>query len=248
MDTIRNIIQQRRASSGPHDDRGDLLSILLNAHDAEEHRGPMDDPQLLAECYTLLTAGHETTANALTFTWYLLAKHPDIQQQLYAELDAALGQVPPGPHDIDRLPFTRMVIAESMRLYPPAWTIGRQALESFDLGPYTLRAKSTILMSQWVTHRDPRFWTDPEKFLPQRWANESDHPRYAYFPFGGGTRQCIGESFAWTEAILLLATLAQQYTVASLSDAPVPLQPTITLRPKNGMPLKITPRKTTNLP
>jgi cytochrome P450 len=242
MDTIRNIITQRREASGEHDDRGDLLSILLNAHDAEEHRGPMTDPQLLAECYTLLTAGHETTANALTFTWYLLAKHPDVQGQLHAELDAALGSRPPGPQDVDRLPLARMIIAESMRLYPPAWTLGRQTQESFDIGPFTLRAKSTVLMSQWVTHRDPRFWPEPEKFLPQRWATETDRPRYAYFPFGGGVRQCIGESFAWTEAILLLATIAQRYRVQLVTDAPVPLQPTITLRPKNGMPLKITRR------
>ncbi len=235
--TILRIIAERRKSSA---DTGDLLSILLEAHDDEASGCPMSDPQLMAECYTLLTAGHETTANALTFTWYLLAQHPAAQKRLHDELDAALGDRPPTAADVDALPFTRMVISEAMRLYPPAWTLGREAQEAFDLGPYHLRAKSTVLMSQWVTHRDPQFWPDPEKFLPERWAAEDpNRPRYAYFPFGGGIRQCIGESFAWMEALLLAATLARQFRFELVNETPVQLQPTITLRPRGGMPMRV---------
>jgi len=228
-ETIYRMIEERRRSG---EDRGDLLSMLLAARDEEGDGGAMTDLQLRDEALTLFLAGHETTANALAWTWHLLALNPDAEARLHAELDA-FGDAPPRVDDLPRLPFTRAVLAESMRLYPPAWAIGREPLADFVAGGFRIRAGTVVLMSPWVTQRDPRWWPEPERFDPDRWTpeNEARLPRYAYFPFGGGPRKCIGEGFAWTEGILVLATLARRWRLRHAPGAEVGRQPLITLRP-----------------
>jgi cytochrome P450 len=240
LTTIDRFIAERRASG---EDHGDLLSMLLRSHDPEGDGSGMDDKQLRDECMTLFTAGHETTANALTFTWHLLAHHPEVQAKLHAEIDAVLGPRVPTREDVDRLPFTRQVVAESMRLYPPAWAVGREATERVQFGTYTVLQGGVILASEWVVHRDERWWPDAERFNPDRWANDagSGRPRWAYFPFGGGSRSCIGEAFAWMEAILVVATIAREWRVEAVGPRHPALQPTITLRPKG--PLEVRVRK-----
>jgi cytochrome P450 len=202
----------------------------------------------------MFTAGHETTANALTFAWYLLAQHPREQDALHEELHDVLGGRSPTAADLDKLPYTRAVVSETMRLFPPAWSVARQAKDQITIGGCTLPADSVVLMSQWVVHHDERWWPSPETFDPQRWMTESkldpqrgsisktDRPRYAYFPFGGGSRSCIGEAFAWTEAILLIATLAQRWKPELIATPNVKLQPTITLRPRYGIAMRLVPR------
>ena len=190
---------------------------------------------------TLFLAGHETTANTLSWTWLLLAENPDIERRLHAELDAVLGPRPPQPEDVGRLAYARRVLAESMRCYPPAWAIGRRALEDFWIGGYSVRRGTVVLVSQYLVHHDERFYSDPERFDPDRWLPErlKSRPKYAYFPFGGGTRVCVGESFAWTEGILVLATLAQRWRLTSLETSPVPMQPVITLRPARAVRMRV---------
>ncbi|HEU4559218.1 MAG TPA: cytochrome P450 [Longimicrobium sp.] len=238
--TIYRIIAQRRASG---EDRGDLLSMLLAARDEEGDGGGMTNLQLRDEALTIFLAGHETTANALSWTWHLLALNPDAEARLHAELAAVLAGRAPTADDVPRLPYTRAVFAEAMRLYPPAWAIGREPLEEFEAGGYRIRAGTVVLLSPWIVHRDPRWWTDPERFDPDRWSpeREAEQPRFAYFPFGGGPRKCIGEGFAWTEGILVLATLAQRWTLRHAPGAEVGRQPLITLRP-TGLQMIATPR------
>jgi cytochrome P450 len=228
--TVYRMVRERRASG---EDRGDLLSMLLAARDEEGDGGGMTDLQLRDEALTLFLAGHETTANALAWTWHLLALNPDAEARLHAELDAVLGGRAPASADLPRLPYTRAVLAESMRLFPPAWAIGRQPLEDFEAGGYRVRAGTVVLLSPWVTHRDERWWPDPLRFDPERWTAEREaaQPRFAYFPFGGGPRKCIGEGFAWTEGILLLATLARRWRFRHAPGVRVGTQPLITLRP-----------------
>jgi cytochrome P450 len=210
--------------------------------------GGLTERQLIDECVTLFAAGHETTANALTFTLWLLARHPDVAARLAAEVDAALGpDRPPGIDDLDRLPYARAVLAESMRLYPPAWIQGRQAVEDCAVGGYRVPAGTVVFVSQWVTHRDPRWWPDPERFDPGRFlpgaAADADagRPKWAYFPFGGGSRQCVGEAFAWAEATLVLAVLARRWRVEPVDAGPLTLDPGITLRP--AAPVRVIPRR-----
>jgi cytochrome P450 len=197
----------------------------------------MTDKQLRDECVTLILAGHETTANALTWTWYLLSQNPQAERSLQEELDCVLGGRLPAPEDVGRLRYTEMVIAESLRLYPPAWGVARKSLEEHTLGGYTLPKGALILMNQWVLHRDARYYPDPEKFDPERWTPEAkaSRPKFAYYPFGGGPRQCIGDGFAWIEGILLLATLAQQWRFRLAPGQNVAPKPVITLRPRYGM-------------
>lgn len=232
-EVIYGIIAARRQSG---EDRGDLLSMLLAAQDLEGASGGMNDQQLRDEVITLFLAGHETTANALTWAWVLLARHPEVERQLHVELDTVLGQRSPTAADVPRLAFTRSVLAETMRLYPPAWTLGRRAVKDYRWAGHDIPAGSLILMSQWIMHRDPRFWPDPERFDPGRWRAEGPaRPRYAYFPFGGGNRVCVGEAFAWTEGILVLATIAQRWRIRLDPAHPVEPQPLITLRTKHGV-------------
>ena len=210
----------------------------------------MTEKQVHDEALTLLLAGHETTANVLTWTWYLLAQHPTVEATLHAELESVLGGRLPTETDISRLPYTRMVLTEAMRLYPPAWLMTRRALEDHELGGYLLPARTFILISPYVTHHDPRFFPAPEVFNPERWAAEHDQsrPKFAYFPFGGGPRQCLGEHFAWLEGILLLATLAQQWQMRLVPDHPVALLPLVTLRPQYGMRMTLARRHSTAYP
>jgi cytochrome P450 len=236
--TIYRLIEERRRSGADH---GDLLSMLLLAQDTEGDGGRMTDLQLRDEAMTIFLAGHETTANALTWTWYLLSQHPDIEARFHAEIDSALGGRVPNVEDMPRLPYTRMVLAESMRLYPPAWTVGRRALAPFDVRGYTVPARSIILLCQHLMHRDARWFPDPARFDPDRWApdRQAERPRFSYFPFGGGPRVCIGEQFAWMEGVLLLATIAQRWQLRLVPGHPVALQPIITLRPKYGMKMAV---------
>jgi cytochrome P450 len=203
----------------------------------------MSDQLLRDEALTLFLAGHETTANALAWSWHLLAANPEAEAALHAELDAVLAGRAPTADDLACLPYTRAVLAESMRLNPPAWAIGREPLEDFAVGGFRVRAGTVVLMSPWVTHRDPRWWPDPERFDPGRWTDEAEaeRPRFAYFPFGGGPRKCIGEGFAWSEGMLVLATLAQRWRLAHAPGAAVGRQPLITLRP-TGLRMVAQPR------
>ena len=232
--TIYRMIEERRRS---REDKGDLLSMLLMATDTEGDGTGMSDLQLRDEALTIFLAGHETTANALTWTWYLLSLHPDVEGRLHAEIDATLSGRVPAYDDMQSLPYTRMVFAESMRLYPPAWAIGRRALESFEARGFTIPRRSVVLMSQYIMHRDARFFPEPERFNPDRWKPEiaALRPKFSYFPFGGGNRVCIGEQFAWMEGILLIAALAQKWRMRLVPGHPVEVQPLITLRPKHGM-------------
>lgn len=234
---IYRLIERRRAEGT---DRGDLLSILLGTRDDEGR--PMPDVLVRDEALTLLLAGHETTANALTWAWDLLARTPPAEARLHAELDAVLGERDPVPADVPRLAYTRDVIAEVLRLRPPAWILGRQVIRPLRLGEWEIAPGEIVLASEIVTHRNPAYWTEPEAFRPERWSNgeTTNLPRGAYFPFGGGTRICIGEGFAWTEAILLLATLARRYRFHATDTTPVPLEPLVTLRPGRsiGMPVE----------
>jgi cytochrome P450 len=205
--------------------------MLLDAADAE---GGMPIEQIRDEALTLLLAGHETTANALTWTWLLLARHPAVEARLHAELERVLGGRPPAAEDLPALGFARDVVAEAMRLYPPAWVVGRRAIEPAALGGWTVPKDGVVLACQWITHRDPRFWREPEVFRPERWSNgeTATLPKFAYFPFGGGNRRCIGEAFAWTETVLVLATIARRLCFRAAPDlGEVAAQPLVTLRP-----------------
>jgi cytochrome P450 len=186
---------------------------------------------------TLFLAGHETTANALTWTWYLLSQAPDVERRVHQEVDRALSGRLPAVADVDRLPYITRVVTESMRLYPPAWLVGRRSVDEYTIGDYSVPPRSIVVMSQWIVHRDARHYPDPERFDPERWTPEfkARLPRFAYFPFGGGPRQCIGESFAWMELVLLVATIAQRWRFELVPGHPVVPHAAITLRPKYGM-------------
>jgi cytochrome P450 len=238
------MIAEHRAAG----DSGDLLSTLILVRDAEQPGASgdgMSDRQVRDEALTLLLAGHETTANALTWSWLLLDAHRPAAARLHGEVDL-LGR-PPEPTDLDALPFTRAVIAESMRLYPPAWVIGRRATEPIEVDEYTIPPGSLIATSQWIVHRDSRWWEDAAEFRPERWMTADGRfdeaapgaPRGAYFPFGAGRRVCAGESFAWTEAVLVLATLAQVWAPAALPETDMGIRAAVTLRPHNGAPLRL---------
>jgi cytochrome P450 len=234
--TIYRIIAERRRSGRDH---GDLLSMLLLAQDTgdEGDGGSMTDVQLRDEATTLFVAGHETTSNALTWTWYALSEHPEAETRMHAELDTVLGGRRPGAADLPRLPYTRAVLAESMRLFPPVWAMGRRALAAHTLGGYDIPRGSLVVVSPFITQRDARFFPEPELFRPERWLDEhaAERPRFSYFPFGGGARQCIGEQFAWMEGVLLLATLGQRWRLRLVPGHRVEFNPLVTLRPKHGM-------------
>jgi cytochrome P450 len=234
LDSIiyRFIVERRKSGV----ERGDLLSLLLHARDAEDGGG-MTDKQLRDEAMTLFLAGHETTALSLSWTWYLLARNPETEAKLHAELAAVLGGRAPTAADLPRLPYTERVVQESLRLYPPAYAMGREAIRDCEVGGYRVPKGMTIFLSQWVVHRDPRWYDQPEKFDPDRWANglQERLPKFAYFPFGGGPRLCIGNSFALMETALVLATVAQRYRLELVPDHPVVPWPSMTLRPKHGI-------------
>ena len=238
--TIYRLIARHRAAG---EDRGDLLSMLLAARD-EDDGGRMSDEQVRDEALTLFLAGHETTANAMTWTWYLLSQHPDVEERFHAEIDTILAGRTPTVDDLPRLPYTRCVFSESLRCFPPAWLLGRRLLSDYTLGGHALAAGSIVLLSQFVMHRDPRFWPDPERFDPDRWTPEAEaaRPKFAFFPFGGGPRVCIGEQFAWMEGVLLLATLGQRWRLRLAPGQIVAAQPIVTLRPRYGMRMRVESR------
>ena len=231
-DTVYQIITLRRRNGH---DSGDLLATLMAARDEEGSQ--MSDKQLRDEVMTFLLAGHETTALALSWAWYLLIQHSEAQQKLQEELDRVVKGQMPSISDLPRLTYTEGVIKESMRLYPPAWSLARTVVKDFEVRGYGIPAGANVVMSQWIMHRDPRFFPDPEKFDPDRWSSESTQrlPKFAYFPFGGGPRQCIGASFAIMEAVLLLATIAKRFQLCAVEGPPVLPVPSFTLRPKEGI-------------
>ncbi len=232
--------EQNRSGSG------DLLDMMLRSRDGIESSEarpkevrPKHDELLRDEVITIFLAGYETVASALTWTWYLLSQNPDAERKIHDEIDRVLEGRIPTIEDVPQLKYVEMVLAESMRLYPPAWAMGRRALDDFELGPYRLPAGTTVLISQFITQRDPARFDDPLKFLPERFApsGRTTFPKFSYFPFGAGFRQCIGEAMAWTEGILVLATLAQKWRLRLSPEARVVPQQLITLRPKYGMPM-----------
>ena len=247
-DLIYRMIRERRANPG---DRGDLLSMLLESVDTEGDSenakgGTMSDQQVHDECTTVLLAGHETTANALSFSVWLLAKHPEIQQRLYEESHAVLGDRPPVADDYGKLKYAEMVFAEAMRLYPPVWVTARSAVQAYEIAGYPIAKGSILLAPQFVIHRDARFYDDPLKFDPERFteANKAGRPRFAYYPFAAGSRQCIAEGLAWMEGVLVLAAIAKDWKLTLPPNAPqeIALQPAISLRPKHGVPLVVEQR------
>lgn len=240
LDTfVYALIAQRRAEGA---DTGDVLSMLLAARDDDNGAG-LSDREIRDQAMTLFAAGHETTSNALSWTFYLLSEHPAIRARLADELHDVLGDQPPSVDDLARLPLLDQVVKESMRLYPPAWTQGRRAIEPFELEGYALPAGQIIMFSQWVMHHLPDLWGDPDIFRPARFAPEAERqiPPYAYFPFGGGPRMCIGMPFANLEARLLLARILQRYTPNLVPGFPVVPQPRITLRLRHGLRVTLDP-------
>jgi cytochrome P450 len=240
--TIYGLIAERRKSGV---DAGDLLSMLLLAQDETEHGEQMTDEQVRDEALTLFLAGHETTANALTWTWYLLSQHPEIESRLHREIDAVLGGRAPELADVPQLRYAEMILAEALRLYPPAWAVGRMVKNSFELGGIEIPAKSICLLSPYLMHHDARWFPEPEKFDPERWTPEAREarPKFTYYPFGGGTRVCIGERFAWMEGVILMAAIAQKWRFRLEPGQRVEPLPLITLRVKNGLRMTAEPRQ-----
>ncbi len=236
---VYGIIRERRASGG---DSGDLLSMLLLAQDDDGSH--MTDQQVRDEFLTLFLAGHETTSNTLNWTWMLLAQHPQAEAKLHAELDTVLAGRAPTLQDLQALPYTEMVIKESLRLYPPAWGFGRMAIEDVQVGEYAIPNGASVGVSVYRTHRDPRWWDNPHEFRPERFSpeNEAAIPRYAYLPFGGGPRICIGNSFAMMEARLLLAAMAQHYQLRLAPGQVVKPEAHITMYPRGGLPMRLEAR------
>ena len=236
--SVLKIIQQRRKMSTRP---SDLLTMLIEAADEETGEG-LTDHELRDEVMTFMLAGHETTANALTWTWYLLSEHPDAEAKVRAECRQVVGDRLPTFEDLDHLTYTKMVFQESLRLYPPFPFIARNTLEPDQIGGYDIPANSAILISQYLTHHNPAFWENPETFEPERFAPEAlqKQPSMSYFPFGGGQRMCIGEDFAMMEAQVFLCMAIQKYSLHRASTEPIELLEQVTLRSKGGMPMKIT--------
>jgi len=236
---VYRIIQERRASGEARDD---LLDMLMSARDEETGEG-MSDRQVHDEAMTIFLAGHETTAVALTWTWYLLSRTPQVLERLRAELDRVLAGRTPTVEDLPRLAYTEMVIQEALRLYPPAWLLSRRAMEDDEIAGFHIPAHTTVYLCPFITHRHPDFWENPEGVDPDRFSPErsAGRPRYAYFPFGGGPRQCIGNGFAMMEAQLALAMMAQRYRLELAPGQSVLLDPKITLRPRDGLMMRVRP-------
>ncbi len=236
---IYRIIAQRRESGS---DTGDLLSILLQAQD--EDGTHMTDRQLRDETITLFLAGHETTANTLSWTWWLLAQHPEIEKKFHAELDGVLGGRLPTLDDLPKLNYLNLVLSESLRLYPTAWGMARLAIEEHEIAGYPVHPGNGVAFAQWVVHRDPRWFDAPTEFRPERWENglAKQLPRFAYFPFGGGPRQCIGNTFALMEASIVLATIGRKYRFALRPGHQVTPLASITLRPRDGIQVRLEAR------
>jgi cytochrome P450 len=231
---VQRMIAEHRADGV---DRGDLLSMLLASRDEESDHSGMTDEQIRDEVLTIFLAGYETVANALTWTWYLLSQNPEAEARMFAEIAEVLQGRLPTLEDMPRLRYTEMVLAESMRLYPPAWAMGRQSIADVEIGPYRFPSGTYFFFSQYIMQRTAEYFPDPLVFDPERFSpqNKAGRPRFAYFPFGGGGRQCIGEAFAWMEGVLMVATIAQGCRLRFVPGQTVEVQPKITLRPKGPM-------------
>lgn len=240
---VGQMVEARRADT-KLGGRGDLLSMLILARDDEGSGLRLSAEELRDQVLTLFLAGYETVANALAWTWLLLGQNRQAECQLHRELTSVLAGRLPTLEDLPRLGYTVMVLSESMRLYPPAWAMGREVLNDVSIGPYRFRKGTSVFFSQYLVHRDSRWFPDPDRFIPERFTAEAKarRPRFAYFPFGGGGRQCIGESFAWMEAMLSLASIAQRWHIVPVEGQKIELQPKITLRPKNGIRVRVSPR------
>ena len=234
--TIYRLIAQRRQEGRDH---GDLLSMLLAAEDADDPRHRLSDVEVRDQAMTLFLAGHETTANALAWTWHLLSRHEPVRMRLKAEIDTVVGlDRLPALEDVAKLPYATAVFSEALRLFPPVWVIGRRALEDVTLGEVAVPARTIVLASQHLIHRDERFWPRADEFLPERWLDEAAvkaRPKFAYFPFGGGARICIGDGFAWTEGVVMLAVMARRWRFEPAPGQVVERNPSVTLRPKHGL-------------
>jgi cytochrome P450 len=241
-ETLQDIVEDIVAESRATEDGGDVVSMLLQAEDEDGNR--MDDETIRDEVLTLLLAGHETTAQSLTFTLYLLATHPEVERRVLAELDAELGGQAPTVMDLPSLPYLERVVRESMRLYPPVPSIVRQPTSDDRIDGYRIPEGATVLLSQWVVHRDPRFYDNPLAFDPGRWErrDRSERHGFSYFPFGGGPRRCIGDRFALMEARLVLARLLQAFSFETVPETDLSLSPAITLRPEDGLSLRVRER------
>jgi cytochrome P450 len=244
----RLIREHKDATDRGEPDRGDLLSMLLAARDTAGNQQGMTDEQVRDEVLTIFLAGYETVANGLTWTWYLLSQHPEVEARLHAELDQVLGTGDaarlPTLADYPALRYTEQVFAESMRLYPPAWAMGRMSTRPIQLGPYRIPAGAHFFFSQYMMGRTAEYFPDPLRFDPDRFSaeNKAARPKFTYFPFGGGSRQCIGESFAWMEGVFSIATLAQRWRLSYKGNAPPEPQAKITLRPRGPMMMELEPR------
>lgn len=242
---VNDIIEQRRQRVGSDGDSSgdDLLGMLMDARD-EETGARMDDKQLRDEVMTLMLAGHETTSTALSWTLYLLSQHPEQRERLEEEIDSVLGDRLPALEDLPKLTFANQVLQEAMRIYPPAWAMARWSHEADEVGGYYVAPNSAITLSSFLTHRHPDFWPDAERFDPDRFSPEQEkgRPRFAYIPFGAGPRLCIGNQFAMTEALLILATIVQRYRLDLVPGQQVGIDPQITLRPSGGLPMFIRER------
>jgi cytochrome P450 len=263
---VYGLISNRRQQEESDNNRryDDLLSRLMRAQESNttdhvSHNGisskstsptstsdeKMSDKQVRDEVMTIFIAGHETTSNALTWTFYLLSQYPNVERKLHDEIELVLGNRIPTADDIPKLQYTEMVLRESMRLYPPVWTMGRHVENYYSVGEYTIPAGSSILMSQYVMHHDPRYYEKPEEFNPDRWTDDfkTHLPRFSYFPFGGGIRGCIGEPFAWMEGVLIIATVVQEWSMRLIPSQRIKLDPAITLRSKYGIKMKLSQRR-----
>jgi cytochrome P450 len=225
--TVYRLIREHK-----NGDQDDMLSLLLRTYD-----DAVCERELRDECVAMIFAGYETTSNALAWTWYLLSEHPEVEEALHQEIESVLGDRLPTVEDLPRLRRVEMVLSESMRLFPPAWAVGRRAMERAVIAGFEIPKGSLLIVSQWLLHRDERYFRNASRFDPTRWSSEAQQSRpfYAYFPFGAGPRQCIGEGFAWTEALLLIAGIAQRWQLRLVEGHPVEPQAVVTLRPKYGM-------------
>ena len=236
---VYRIISERQAANGGAAHRDDLLALLMDAMD--EDGSHMTPQQLRDETMTLFIAGHETTGQMLTWTWYALSRNPEVGERLYDELHSVLGGRAPEVADLQRLPYLQAVMNESLRLYPPAYVLARMAIEPCQIGGYEIPLGATILLAPWVTHRDPRFFDEPETYRPERWLDGLAQrlPAGAYFPFGDGPRRCIGQGFALMEAAIMIATIAQKFRLSLLPGQDVTPEPLVTLRPRHHIHMKL---------
>jgi cytochrome P450 len=241
-DLLSRLMQAQESNTADHVSHNGVSSTSTSPTSGFD--GKMSDKQVRDEVMTIFIAGHETTSNALTWTFYLLSQYPNVERKLHDEIELVLENRIPTADDIPKLRYTEMVLRESMRLYPPVWTMGRHVENDYSVGEYTIPAGSSILMSQYVMHHDPRYYEKPEEFNPDRWTDDfkTHLPKFSYFPFGGGMRGCIGEPFAWMEGVLIIATVAQEWSMRLVPSQRIKLDPAITLRSKYGMKMKLSQR------